>query len=788
MAPLDLVMENRVVLTPGHQVTVQVEIRREEPDPEHPVMLALTGGGTSGVTVTLDTTLTKGNLATLAIAVSDTAAPQEIHYALDGKLAFYEDHEALVVSVQAPTTGGADVAGAEEYAPGVTGVVKALTINGEVITYEVINGLAIVGGDVVLGDAATLEARLQARSATCNPSLHTDFACSAWTDGVIGYSFANNWGDDDENRRMRTIIEDAMEEWTRQIGIRFVPRTSGEFLQFRDGDGCSSGLGRVVFTGFDSQSITLNNSGCDTKGIAMHEIGHAIGLYHEQQRNDRNNWVVVDFGAVKEDKIGNFFQFGDFIVDRGAYNYGSIMHYRWDAFAKDETACNTGRVLSPPNFAHCSVYPTDPPEAIIGQRDNLSEGDLYGAYRLYPPVFRILGATAGQSGDRFSLRLDYDRGRPQVDRVVWTSDRVATPLGTGNAITIRASQVPAGLNNITASFVVDGITITSRSMVLNFSNAGPTISVVASNGNTQQHMNQVFSLIATATDAEDGACVDCRFTWNPVPTTGSTDTRIGSFRFTDAGPQTISVTVEDLGGATATATLTVDIVNTAPTVTIVRPTDGIVVASGTYLFLSGRGSDINSNTGTLPCTSLRWTSSNASDVFSSATGCNPTLRLAGGAGPRTLTLLGTDGHLWSAPDTVDFTVSACTATGCPPTAYFELSEPDLPDVYFIEREMAIIIRLGDSEHNEPITYRVYGRRVGQTTTFPIATGSEMLLDETTLSSAVDLWTPSASVDGGWPFCSTASQYRDYQIILEATDSTGMTTTFSRTVTLGCNLI
>jgi hypothetical protein len=785
VAPLDLVMDNRVVLTPGHRVLLEVQIVREQPDPTHPVTLDLdlTGLGGNGVSATLDTQLTKADVAVIAIEASASAPAQELHYTLDGKLGLYVDQEPLTISVQhaTPVSAGGSFGGEESYAPGVSGVTKTLTVNGQQLTYEVINGLAIVGGDIVMGDAATLETRLRVRSATCNPSFHTDFSCSAWTNGVIGYSFADNWGDAAENARMRGIITAAMAEWTRQTGIGFVPRTSGEHLQFRDGHGCSSELGRAIITGFDSQSISLNNTGCDDVGIAMHEIGHAIGLWHEQTRNDRDGHVVVNFGAIQWDQIGNFMQFGEFVVDRGPYNYESIMHYRWNAFANNKEACDTGRAQTPPDFSACSVYPIAPRDAVIGQRDHLSEGDLHGAYRLYPPVFNIVGALPGQSSDRFTLWLDYDRGRPQVDRVQWTVDG-ATPLGTGNRITIRRGDLATpGTHVITARFVVDGFTIASRSITLDFSNAAPTLSLAATNGSSQQQMNQVFSVFVTASDVEDPTCADCRFHWMPLPTVGPTDGRLASFSFSDPGPHTIAVAVEDRGGAITTASLTLDIVNSPPTVRIVRPTDGIVVQPGTYLFLSGSGSD--PNTGALRCDQLHWSSSETTDVWLSTTGCSPTLRVMG-AGPRTLTLVGTDGDL-TATDTVDFTVTSCTTAGCPPTAYFELSDPDLSSgVYFIESTMSIAIRLGDSEQNEPITYRVYGRRVGQTTTFPISTGSEMLLDETTLAVSVDLWRPYSAVDGGWNLCTT--DYRDYEIVLDATDSSGMTTTFSRVVPLGCN--
>jgi hypothetical protein len=339
---------------------------------------------------------------------------------------------------------------------------------------------------------------------------------------------------------------------------------------------------------------------------------------------------------------------------------------------------------------------------------------------------------------------------------------------------------------ITAYFVVADQIITSRSILLNFSNNAPVVSLRASNDLPQQHMSQEFSVVATITDTEDGSCEDCTITWNPAPVT-PTNSRVASFRFGTPGPQTIEVTVEDRGGATTTASLTVDIVNTAPTVTISRPLDGTTISGGNVFYAEGRGYDLN--TGFLPCSRLRWASSNPTDVLTFSTGCSTRIQVTD-PGTRTITLVASDGYVDSAPATATVTVSACGTAGCPPTAFFTFSAPNdaTTGVYYIESEMTIEVQIGDAEENEPITYRVFGRRVGETTTFPIATRSVVLYDALTMRIQDELWTPSSSIGIGWPDCVWPASSRDYEIVLEATDSTGMTTTFSRVIKLGCAFI
>jgi len=33
--------------------------------------------------------------------------------------------------------------------------------------------------------------------------------------------------------------------------------------------------------------------GCETVGVAIHELGHVLGMSHEQKRPDRDNFIKV---------------------------------------------------------------------------------------------------------------------------------------------------------------------------------------------------------------------------------------------------------------------------------------------------------------------------------------------------------------------------------------------------------------------------------------------------------------------------------------------------------------
>ncbi|MEO7652376.1 MAG: M12 family metallopeptidase [Bryobacteraceae bacterium] len=180
-----------------------------------------------------------------------------------------------------------------------------------------------------------------------------------WPGGVIPYVI-----DPDVPRPER--IYRAMAQWSSATPIRMVPRSrQRNYVRFvrQNNDGlCFSSIGML-----GGEQRVKTDDRCNT-GTLTHELGHTIGLWHQQSRPDRDRYVRVLYQNIRETSARDFdVQMSDEPAIR-PYDYGSIMHY--GPYADSEES--RGKTIE-----------TIPPGIPIGQRERISPGDADGVTRMY---------------------------------------------------------------------------------------------------------------------------------------------------------------------------------------------------------------------------------------------------------------------------------------------------------------------------------------------------------------------------------------------------------------------
>lgn len=209
-----------------------------------------------------------------------------------------------------------------------------------------------------------------------------------WPRGVVPFTFNANL-----STAARNTIQAAMNEWEALIdGLDFIPRTSAHpnYIQFNASTVNNSPVGMIG--GQQIINLFVLSSGSVDYTSTCHEIGHSLGLFHEQSRGDRDNFITINWNNIRPGAVHNFQSYAQQGIPGtqfGTFDFNSVMLYQ--------------SVISDPDMVFNPAVPviTRLNGTQWGRNLWISTGDVETVSAIYgPPYVRL----------RYELISNYDNG------------------------------------------------------------------------------------------------------------------------------------------------------------------------------------------------------------------------------------------------------------------------------------------------------------------------------------------------------------------------------------------
>lgn len=166
----------------------------------------------------------------------------------------------------------------------------------------------------------------------------------------------------------------AMNNISSSVAVQFHPKETynKDYVHFIHTDGNYSNLGSIG----EKQDISIAKNQGSVTGIIMHELLHALGLFHEMCRADRNEYIEILWDNIEANKKSNFQTYIELNTpgaDIGNFDFNSIMMYPSNAFGKQVNGVQQKTIYRKDGLSY------------YAQRSYLTDSDITALRAIYGP-------------------------------------------------------------------------------------------------------------------------------------------------------------------------------------------------------------------------------------------------------------------------------------------------------------------------------------------------------------------------------------------------------------------
>ncbi len=243
------------------------------------------------------------------------------------------------------------------------------------------------------------------------PKLAFDGTAPTWTSGNVYYSFSNNVS----SVKQKAFL-DGCAEWSTFANVHFIPRTSqANYVLVFEGAGLEGGQSIVGMVG-GQQFLQIGPTSWNHATIC-HELGHTLGLVHEQSRSDRDSYVTILTANITSGTEGNFVKLTN-SKNKTAYDFLSVMEYSRNAFSVNPSLDTIEPLPAYTNYINLMGVQFDP---VLSPGDRAGMAAVYGAG---PSITNIVTNTqdSGPGSLRAALYYAFDHPGTTISFNISNSD------------------------------------------------------------------------------------------------------------------------------------------------------------------------------------------------------------------------------------------------------------------------------------------------------------------------------------------------------------------------------